>query len=362
MVECTKKYVRPDLIEKVKKQYPDLRNLNTYTKDELCNLISHKCARLGGFQNEANSCYLDSVIIALFHFAENPLWQLIQGASFHFDNLPNEIDHEGTKRAALFHKTFKDVVKTVRGGDVKYCVNLRKAMKLYDKYYSKHNHIEALEWRHSQLEPSDFINFLYRVYDLPNTLSFKKEVFGSNCTTKRIPSADKKLVSSEQGNTTFSDILIDAQNLMASSVYDLKTAIPRSTQVTIFEDSDNAWTASDGAKYIKRIEKRTLLSGDLLFVHISRIFGDDKQTTPVTFPERIKLKDNSRNLYLRSIIVHHGGADGGHYTCFIKCKSSWLHYDDLAFDGNMKRIGSFDKLQRYKKAMVLKNCTNLVYA
>ena len=66
----------------------------------------------------------------------------------------------------------------------------------------------------------------------------------------------------------------------------------------------------------------------------------------------LELKEN--NLYLNSIIIHHGNEIGGHYTCLYECKGIWNEFDDIR--GKSKIIdGGFDaiiKNDRYTRNIV----------
>ena len=55
------------------------------------------------------------------------------------------------------------------------------------------------------------------------------------------------------------------------------------------------------------------------------------------------------------MVIHHGGAGGGHYTCLYECLGDWYHFDDMK--SKIKKMGKFEDLpQKY-----FKNCTDLVY-
>ena len=109
----------------------------------------------------------------------------------------------------------------------------------------------------------------------------------------------------------------------------------------------------------RKIEKYKYLSANFLFIHINRIFIDKKITKNIDVPLKLKLKENKRNLYLRSIIVHHGGSNGGHYTTMIECKGTWYHFDDM--NSGLDKIGDYEDLKKYQNGYVFKNCTDLVY-
>lgn len=72
------------------------------------------------------------------------------------------------------------------------------------------------------------------------------------------------------------------------------------------------------------------------------------------------MKDNKFNIYLRSMIIHHGNHHGGHYTTIYECKGLWYEYDDIS-SNKKKLIGNFEDVCKVNKSYNLKNFTNLIY-
>ena len=62
----SKKITKKDLIVSVKKLYPYYNNLESLKKDDLLKIIDKSCNNIPIY-NERNSCYLDSLMVALFH-------------------------------------------------------------------------------------------------------------------------------------------------------------------------------------------------------------------------------------------------------------------------------------------------------
>ena len=107
-----------------------------------------------------------------------------------------------------------------------------------------------------------------------------------------------------------------------------------------------------------------MLSAKFLFIHINRnIISDngnyEKLNTVIIPSLKIKMKENKYNIYLRSIIIHHGIFGGGHYICLYECKGKWFLYDDMT--SQIKLIGNFSDVCEYDDGYYLQNCTNLVY-
>ena len=64
-----------------------------------------------------------------------------------------------------------------------------------------------------------------------------------------------------------------------------------------------------------------------IFVRATQEF--DKNHTPVGFETCMLVPGKSRPYHLRAVIVHHGEAEGGHYTAFVKSVDNcWYDCDD----------------------------------
>jgi hypothetical protein len=335
MDEC-KKLKKSELVDKLVDH--EIKNIKKYKKEKLCKLLLKDCNDLGGMVNHANSCYFDSFLVSLFHF-ENDLLEKIKYNS-------------KSKDLQDIAKRIIENIKDVKSIDS--CNSLRKLFQEYDNLYAKKNtKFNPINWTSNQQEPFDLIYFLHRLIKIPNTIKVSRELYGTNKTKKQLLKKDLNLVSKDNMYIDFASMYIDGSELYDKETLNLKKYIPKNKIVTEF-DNENLWKS-----YTKKIEKLEYLSGNLFFIHIGRLFGGEKLDTSISVPLTIKLKENKYELYLRSIIVHHGSNKGGHYTSYINCSGDWYHYDDLNFK-KMKLIGSYDEL--INKTSIFKNCTDLIYS
>lgn len=340
------------------KTLTDLKSLKLYKKKELCNILSQRCGNQGGFSNEYNSCYLDSVLLALFHFPNNAFMKALTEAHF----VLSADDNIGRTIATQIIKTLVNLYNRVSMGGVAMCTRLRELFSKYDRYYSTKFAIEHLEWRSEQLEPIDVIMFFDRLVALPLSVEVETKVYGTNIKRKYLKKADLQFIRTSISHTSPSSFLIDASELYGKSTILLKSYVPRTVHHQIFSSANEWKPINKQPGFLHRIGHVTYLSAPYMFIHIARHIGHEKLRTFIDVPEKVKLKKNKRNLYLQSIIVHHGGVHGGHYTCCIKCLKSWYYYDDLKFTGELVKIGDFNDLVRFNNGMVFKNCTDLIYA
>jgi hypothetical protein len=341
-----------ELKEQVKIDYPYIRNVHAMKRKELCDLLEKNCPGLGGLLNNANSCYLDSTLVGLFH-AYNPyIREKI------FDKTITYTDPELKDSATTALRMLKGIYNTINRGNKGACTSLRNAIHKFDKRYSDIvTLLETLDWKRSQLEPADVIKALIRIFDIPLDCKY---------STKRYTLINRRkvFVNEDITDTSFADPIISSDILFGKRRLELKKYIPQEVDKVIFDD-ENKWKpfpdTDPSVEYKHKITVKKYIKAPMLCIHISRKFIDVKIQIPVIPIMSLKLKDNNKQLHLRSILVHHGDdPDGGHYTCYIRCKRHWYEYNDLGFD-KLKLIGDHNKMFKANKNYVLKNMSNLIY-
>ena len=76
----------------------------------------------------------------------------------------------------------------------------------------------------------------------------------------------------------------------------------------------------------------------------------EKVRTSIEYPEEIKIKENSKNLKIKSLIIHLGDTvNSGHYITIIKRREKWYKYNDM--ERGIKEIRE-KELKEYKKDVV----------
>lgn len=356
MEECLKKK-RVDLVKHVKQTLPDHKSLNLYDKSGLCHLTKQDCRVLDGPIWSNNSCYLDSFIVGMFHFENNKIIEILNHAHY------SQKDKQLYDLSKMIKSAIVSIHKTILEGEQSSCTDLRGMIAQFDKYYNKHvQPIEMVDWKSAQLEPADLIHFLNRCFKIPNNVAIHKEFYGTNKLKKNLLSKDKTLVYTKELTSNFAAVIIPVEDLFSLEQIHLKKYLPKNKSDAVF-DEENLWKPQRGhTPYRRKIEITKFLSAPCFFIHIPRRYPGLKLYTPVYLQQKIKLTRNKYSLYLRSIIVHHGGDSGGHYTVYIRCKNDWYHYDDMHSGKKMKHFGSFEDIMKYKDGYILKNCTNVIYA
>jgi len=352
---------KKELIEKIKELYPYYKNLQKMSIAELQEIYDKDCSNFL-LKNHYNSCYMDSLFIALFHDKNKYIFNL-----FFKSQLKDFNDIKLNKLASEIRDELLNIytrIFTDKNKESMVCKNLRKLFHKFSKLYNINN---DLKWRTDQLEPMDVINILSNIFIFKKNTKINVKRYATNKKTKTINYKSIKLLSDKNTLKDFSSI-ISINNLLSSDKVEIKKLFPKTIEDTIF-DKDNLWkphstSSKKDDTYLRKIEKITYLSSKFLFIHVNRSLktGEgiyEKIKTPIIPSLKIKLKENDFNLYLKSIIIHHGEFGGGHYTTLFNCKGVWYEYDDLR--SKIKLVGTFEDLCKYKDGYNLENCTNILY-
>ena len=117
-------------------------------------------------------------------------------------------------------------------------------------------------------------------------------------------------------------------------------------------DEENKYRNSRG-ELISFYEKRReyIKTSSFIYFQIYRNMGsEEKVRTSIEYPEEIKIKENSKNLKIKSLIIHLGEwVNSGHYITIIKRRNRWYIYNDM--ERGVKEI-SEKKMKEYRKDVV----------
>jgi uncharacterized UBP type Zn finger protein len=315
---------------------------------KILNPITNRCVNINGkigkgilknnyiinISNENNSCYIDSLFVALFHFKNRVLYN-----SFFRNNLteryPKKIQEE-------IYKIYKYINKNE---DISYkqCYFIRKYL---DKYYNflinqnSNNKIffnSSDNWRTQQIDIFELLTFLDKIFNFEQNIKIKD---GSNKYIKNMI------------------VEISSYNLMNINVLDISTLIPIKIEKYNL-DRNNYYTNSKG-ELIKYYEKKyeIIKTKGVLFIQLYRNSGREKLTTKIIYPNKINIKGDKKALLLRSIILHKGSTiNNGHYTTIIKRAGKTYEYDDVLLGDN--KLAEID--EEYERKMS-KNVVGLIYS
>lgn len=356
--EC-KDSKKTDLVKNARETYPYYSRVPSMLKQDLCAMKKKDCSRQQyALANDNNSCYLDSIIVGLFHNGNEYVRDL-------FLNSPIQ-QYPGSQSTTRIAEAIQTELQSIVAGlssqsplvKTQYCTDLRRLFQRYQSAYSDDvSELEEFDWKYAQAEPFDFVRFMQVVFDLKPNNRIRQELWGTN-SQRRVVILKKLDKVSDRVERAGLVHMINLEDMLGADLVDLRKMLPMHRSETMF-DAANMWKPNRNKEYTRKIEKTTYVQGHLLIVHIPRLAFQEKLSTSVVPPLKIKMKLNATPLYLRSIVVHHGDYDGGHYTCLYECKGVWYHYDDLR--PNVRRVGSFSEVETFRDGYFLRNSTDLVY-
>lgn len=274
-----------------------------------------------------NSCYMDSLLVALFNKKSKIIEDLIFRSDINDYNSP-KLAKIGLKIREELLQIYK-IISNQLVLTTKYtCDNLRILLDSYYKTLQKHKLDAGVfidkhdNWVISQLDINDFFEFILKIFRIrDNTLKIRD---GNNI----IYSNFKSLIPI--------DFIVNKTKLKIRDIYPkyiLKYKL----------DKNNVYIDDSGVKHNYFTKKYEILKGNLLFIAIYRNIGTIKNRIKIIPCELLKLKENNFNLYLSAIIIHYGeNTNSGHYITLFKCNDIWFEYNDM--NKNIKQIGKLKNI------------------
>lgn len=316
--------------------------------EKILNPVSNRCVKKKGkigikimmdkeinISNEHNSCFIDSLLVSLFHFKNRVIYNM-------FFRIKHKLEHKYAQRIQEeLYYIYKYINKS-EDIENKHCNIIRKYL---EKYYrelliiNKNNRIffnNQDNWLTQQIDVFELITYFDKIFNFNNNVKIRD---GDN-------NYNKNMIQE-----------ISSSYLIRKSKLDISTLIPNRLEKHDL-DNNNYYTNSNG-KLMKYYEKKynILKTNGVLIIEIYRNIGNDiKLTTKISYPNTIKILGDKKELRLRSIILHKGDTvEYGHYTALLKRNGKTYEYDDIR-ETKLKEITC-----EYEKSM-RKNIVCLIYA
>ena len=325
------KMTKEGIIKGIKEKYPYYVNLNKYKIDELRKIFNRDCNNIYLYYDGNNSCYIDSLLVSLFNTNnENIKKTILEAPLKTYAKYPKLLDTGNKIREELI-SIYEIISSQKKQSEKKECKNFRLLLQQYFKNYKKYVNktYDNIEWTRTQNDYADILTFLPVIFDIPNTLKYK--------------------LNDRIEYKYFVDLFSLDELLVTDKIY-IKDFYPKYKRT--FE-SENEYGEIE--IFTKTIE---CLAAPFLFILFNRILLSEKISTRIIPSLKLKLKENTHNLYLNSIIIHRGMKEVGHYTCLYECKGIWYEYDDLNIK-NRKIIGPFENI--IKNDDYTENISGLLY-
>lgn len=287
-----------------------------------------KTFSFGGYQNINNSCYLDSVLVALFASFSDIIHKILYIE-------PKNIKNPLCQKDSLLNfqnelKMMYDIFISNSTETKNTCMNLRRTLKDCPPYRLSRGIPEVDPERNfassRQQEAQEFLTYIFELFNIETMIMERRTVFSND--------NGEKLKGDSARNVSFPIIPINIKD-DEDPEPSLEKYINRKTITHL--DNENLY--KDGLKTYNRIKTYTSHTTDSLYIfYVNRIYIDmetgDKHKTnkKINVPENIDLSELSlENKELRSVVVHYGGVGGGHYVAYVKyINGDWYLYDDMS--------------------------------
>ena len=289
---------------------------------------------------QQNSCYIDSLFVALFHNKSKFIEKEILNAP-----LNNYNNDKLNELGELIRRELIRIYKSIAGIKNDFIENSCSVIrKFLNKYYKEliliNPKIKIIgrndNWTSSQNDPFDIFELLTYIFEFKNTT--------------------KLIIGNNQPNYTNIINTVSIDSIFTDKLY-IKSIYPN--YETIYKlDKSNYYIDTYGNKVSSYKTKIEILKAPMLFIRIPRNMDDFKIETPVIPTTALKLQENKDLLFLNSIIIHYGDNNNGHYISLIKKENYWYEYDDM--NSKLKKIGSLENI--IKTHNYISNIVGLIYS
>lgn len=304
-----------------------------------------KCVSLTGPSNIGNTCYMDSVLFAMFAIPNIVLNNLTVNSTFKIryteDICGKNINQDLIIRTDI-NNSIKKLVKSMHTKNISSqisCYNLKQKIKKCKRllvYYGD-----------AQQDAGEFLTHIIDIYDDINVAEKATTTYVTNNITE-YNTDNMKIIGTVTDKKASIIKFVDAITLsFYGKNVDIRTFLSSTEDSGVFT-KDNLYYDENRDSYIRRIAKESIVSTPYLIFNIQRLNPiDGKKSKIKIYPsEIITLPISGQRFSLSAIVVHLGGSSGGHYIAYIRCENKWLLYDDM--EDGIEEIGTFKNLVNQK--------------
>ena len=285
-----------------------------------------------GLDYISNSCYLDSVLVALFansnsvinkHMLNKDIYSLKRK----WIVCGKTIDEEYKHREQI-QKELNRIAISIQGGEqVKDCSLLKEKIEKCQSSQPFH--------RNGMQDAGEFLLFLFNIFEV-SVMTKRRTTYITNSLDTQ---PDYVIKTFEENQLSSPVINISVHTLNKEPRFDLNQFLVEKEDAIL--DKNDLYRNKDGELFRRRIEEITVLSSPYIVFNANRLYLNnnnvyERNETILDLPEEIVI--SRYRLYLHAVVVH----QCLHYTVFIKNNELWFYYDDIP--NRIDKIGSFQDL------------------
>jgi hypothetical protein len=289
---------------------------------------------INGLKNFSNSCYIDSVLVALFasenkFIDDNILNKDLRSEKLKLISCNRDGETDLKIKQNIQHQLIliSNSIKKKSDVVIEKCKDLRKLFK----YCSV-----GSDFSSSSTEDSgEFLQYLFGLFNI-NCNIIKKTTYFTNNLVPHIPKGE--LILSSNISENFSPVLpISVYSILEKKRFNTSDFINQVEDAIL--DENNLYNLN-GTKYMRRIEIKTLTKAeDYLVFYVQRLLLKKRVYTEI-FPD-----PKIFNLKLSAVVVH----KQNHYVCYF-CKGGiWFLFNDLSSE--IEVIGFYKQLLQHEEVL-----------
>lgn len=367
-VDCLSWYAdsgkNPVTGRKIKRYGPTFRKVSQECDKHI------SCKKLNVLENVGLSCYMDSVLVALFaapnDFTEKKiLYQKFPKKLHPRYYICSKNPERDRMRRENLQTTLRFFTRSLRtAGQSKKNKYRMQTCKLIRKYIEPCNPPQAFHQPGEQ-EAGEFLVWLFSVFGLDRAKRIRTTYLTDS---EAFNPPKKKIVRSSRKTFKWSSPIVHISGFKLEKYLGEKN-VSLKNFIVLREDSGildehNLIKGRGRKKYKRRIEYDELIDSPYLVFWLDRsqrIYTAEGDIdiiidTDICPPRSITLP-SGRKFKFNAVVCHHGQVNSGHYVAYVKCRGKWYYYNDIG--SIFRKVGNYDAL--IKKSDVRKKGTLYFY-
>lgn len=319
--------------EEKKKTNENLEKLKELTY----HIEKSKICEITGLKNRGNSCYQDSVLLALLGIPNDFINKSIINKDI--DDISNDpkreikcsdnIKNDRIRRNRI-KKELNKIMNSIRNPEVS---NKVENCSMLREHLSKCPSTSGQEFHSSRMQDAgEFLIYLFSLFNVTGTKRYIKTIV-TNDIENDINFLENSKIVSERIETVSPIISIHSKSLRNTNI-DYYLDFIEDTEF----DKFNLYKDKDGNTYKRKITYDSIEDSNYLIFYAQRLLQGDKRSYKKIIPNEEIILKSKKKLYLHAIVVH----ERLHYTCYIKCNNVWFHYNDIY--NNIEHVGTYDEM------------------